>query len=147
MSWLSHTRSIRPSTPLTIYLGVSSLVDLARVRTLFFVHGTYVEAGVNLASFFVKLAIFSLELLDKGGILEDKWKTTSPEALAGIYSRALFSWLNPLFLKGFRQILTVESLPEPDDEILGATVPTALEARWEKGTFFPLEYLTLHGFM
>ncbi|KAK8064708.1 hypothetical protein PG994_007346 [Apiospora phragmitis] len=132
MSCLEHNRSVRPSTLLCLYFGISSVVDLARLRTLFFIPGCRVVAPVHLASFFVKLALLALEVAEKRRLLVGRWKDASPEAAASFYSRVFFVWLNPLFLKGYRNRLTVDYLTPLDEDILAASRPIELQERWEK---------------
>ncbi|KAG8410254.1 hypothetical protein J3458_017969 [Metarhizium acridum] len=132
VSYLEHTRSLRPSTPITIYLGISTLLDLARVRTLFFIPGSESVAKVYLASFCVKLIIFVLELTEKRRLLMPAWQDASPEAVGSVYNRVLFLWLNSLFLKGFRNFISINSLPTLDTELLKAADPTELAERWNR---------------
>ncbi|KAM3556796.1 hypothetical protein ARSEF4850_005373 [Beauveria asiatica] len=99
LSYLEHTRSVRPSTLLTLYLGLSTLLDLARVRILFYLQSTNHLAAVFLAGFCGKAVMFALEL------------------------RALFIWLNSLMVKGFRSSLTVDTLTPIDCDVLKASEP------------------------
>ncbi|QLI72089.1 ABC multidrug transporter B [Metarhizium brunneum] len=132
LSYLEHTRSLRPSTPITIYLGISILLDLARVRTLFFIPGSQSVAKVNLASFCVKLIIFLLELTEKRRLLLPAWQDASPEAVGSVYNRVLFWWLNSLFMKGFRNLISINSLPVLDTELLKTANPTELVEKWNR---------------
>lgn len=133
LSYLEHTRSLRPSTLVTIYLGISILLDLARVRTLFFIPGSQSVAKVNLASFCVKLIIFALELTEKRRLLLPAWQDASPEAVGSVYNRVLFWWLNSLFMKGFRNLISINSLPALDTELLETANPTELVEKWNRG--------------
>ncbi|KAK2865449.1 hypothetical protein FQN49_003561 [Arthroderma sp. PD_2] len=65
VSYLEHIRSVRPSTLLVVYLGLSILLDLARTRTLFFIQGSRIVALVFLSSFVVKVLSFVLEVTEK----------------------------------------------------------------------------------
>ncbi|KAM3556787.1 hypothetical protein ARSEF4850_005364 [Beauveria asiatica] len=69
LSYLEHTRSVRPSTLLTLYLGLSTLLDLARVRILFYLQSTNHLAAVFLAGFCGKAVMFALELYEKRRLL------------------------------------------------------------------------------
>lgn len=133
-SYLNHLRSIRPSTMLCVYLGTSSLLDLARVRTLFIIPESQTVAPIFLAGFLTKLLMFSLELREKRRLLCIEWKNASPEETSGVINRALFIWLNHIFLKGFRTILSIDTLTILDEEILSASKPTKLASRWAGGT-------------
>jgi ATP-binding cassette subfamily C (CFTR/MRP) protein 1 len=133
VSYLEHARSVRPSTLITLYLGLSSVFDLARLRTLFFIPGSQAVAKIFLAAYFVKLAIFSLELTEKRSLLLPPWQDASPEATSSVYNRGLFIWLNRLFFKGYWALLTVDSLLPLDAALLSASRPTTLLEKWRKG--------------
>lgn len=139
LSYLEHIRSVRPSTVMTLYLGVSCLLDLARLRTLFFVSNSDIVAKIFLASFFIKVAIFSLELIEKRGTLLPPWQDASFEATSSVYARVLFIWLNRLLFRGFRALLTMDSLMSLDKAILTASRPTALQWKWQKGLYIILQ--------
>ncbi|OAA75466.1 ABC transporter, transmembrane region, type 1 [Akanthomyces lecanii RCEF 1005] len=132
LSYLEHTRSVRPSTLLTLYLGLSTLLDLARVRTLFYLQSADDLAAVFLAGFCVKVVIFALELYEKRRLLRPKWQDSAPEATSSTYARALFIWLNSLMMKGFRASLTVDTLTPIDNDLLKASEPSSLLDRWNK---------------
>ncbi|RDA85904.1 hypothetical protein CP532_2703 [Ophiocordyceps camponoti-leonardi (nom. inval.)] len=131
-SYMEHMRSVRPSSLLSVYLSISLLTDMARVRTLFFMPESRTLAGILLASLLLKLVLFALESTEKRHLLRDEWKYVSPEDTSGFYSRALFVWLNAVFRKGFRTLLTIATLTPLDDEMLEASNPTKLIERWEK---------------
>lgn len=133
VSYLEHVRSVRPSTILSLYLGISSVLDLARSRTLFFIPGYDVVAKIQLAAYFVKLVLFAAEITEKRRLFMPEWEKTSTEAAASFYNRVLFIWLNQLFLKGYKTLLTVSTLMPLDQDILDASRPTKLQQRWRKG--------------
>ncbi|KAM3447999.1 hypothetical protein MY3296_008205 [Beauveria thailandica] len=132
LSYLEHTRSVRPSTLLTLYLGLSTLLDLARVRTLFYLQSANHLAAVFLAGFCVKVVMFALELYEKRRLLRPKWQDSAPEATSSTYSRALFIWLNSLMVKDFRSSLTVDTLTPIDGDLLKASEPSSLLDRWNR---------------
>ncbi|KAG6256393.1 hypothetical protein E4U23_001961 [Claviceps purpurea] len=139
VSYLEHVRSVRPSTILCLYLGISSLLDLASSRTSFFIPGYDVVAPIHLSSYFVKLVILTTEVVEKRKLLMWHCKNVSPEAAASFYSRVFFVWLNGLLLKGYRTSLTVDTLTPLDQDILGASRPDSLLDRWERVLDFTAE--------
>lgn len=56
----------------------------------------------------------------------------SPEATSGVLNRALFIWLNNVFRRSFRTLLTVDILTPLDADLLAASEPSALEERWQR---------------
>lgn len=135
VSYLEHARSVRPSTLLSVYLGISILLDTARVRTLFFIPDSQIFASLVLAGFLVKILIFGLEVTEKRCLLQPKWKDASPEATSGAISRALFIWLNHLFGRGFRALLTVDTLTPLDADLINSSKPTKLIECWKQCKF------------
>ncbi|KAH8659923.1 ABC transporter [Xylariales sp. PMI_506] len=132
VSYREHTYSVRPSTLLSVYLGASLILDLARVRTLFLIPDSLNLACIYFTSFVVKALLFVLESTEKQRNLNEKWKTSAPEETSGPINRALFIWTNQLFRQGFRTILTVDTLTDLDREILSASKPLKLKERWQK---------------
>ncbi|KAI1076073.1 ABC multidrug transporter [Whalleya microplaca] len=132
VSYLEHTRSVRPSTVVSVYLGISLLLDIARTRTLFFISGGHTVAAVFLASLLTKLVLLLLEISEKRSLIRPRWQNASPEATGGVYNRALFIWLNRLFVDGFRAYLTVDGLSALDEELLAASGPSRLMESWER---------------
>lgn len=133
LSYYEHAHSVRPSTLLDVYLGLSCLLDLARTRTLFFLPQSYPIASVFLAAFCVKVVILLLETVEKRHLLLRDCKDASPEDVSGIFNRSLFLWVNRLFISGFNNILTVDMLTPLDKEILDASQPDDLIDSWNAG--------------
>lgn len=132
VSYFEHTRSIRPSTLLIVYIGLSLLLDVARLRTLFLIPLLGAVPRVFFSSFVVKFIVLILEIYEKRRIIRHEWKTASPEATGSVVNRSLFLWLNKTLMQGFRTILTADSLPQLDNEILSASDPNALMAKWRQ---------------
>jgi hypothetical protein len=130
VSYLEHILSVRPSTLLSLYLGTSILLDLPRVRTLFFISERQIVAQLFLANFFIKILLFALEISEKRRLLSRTYQAASPEATSGVINRALFLWLNNLFLKGFRTLLTIDTLTPLDAELLDESKAWKLIENW-----------------
>jgi hypothetical protein len=113
VSVVEHSRSPRPSMLLNSYLFLTLLLDIARARTLFLLsdHGPkFIYSSVFGASVALKTGILVLEPCQKARWVT--WNATehSPEEMSGIFSLGVFFWLNKLFLAGYRQTFTIESL-------------------------------------
>jgi hypothetical protein len=133
VSYIEHVRCVRPSTVLSIYLTVSILLDLACVRTVLLL--PYDQAVPNLlrVSFVAKILLLAGEVKEKRSLFRDQWKNESPEATSGVFNRALFIWVNGIFVKGYRAVLTIDMLAPLDTELLSASNPSSLIDRWKKG--------------
>lgn len=121
LSLLEHARSLRPSLLLTIFLLLTILFDAAMTRTSWLanVHSELVtDAYIQMAALALKLAILFAESKEK-----KKWiigwsaQEHSPEETSGFISLAFMSWLNPLFLRGYHQHWTVDSLYAIDQRL------------------------------
>ena len=132
VSYQEHIRSERPPTVLTLYLGLSLLLDLARARTLLYVPKVHSSALLFLGCYCVKFAIFLLEIVEKRRLLKPKWQSISAENTSSVYSRSLFVWLNPLFVKGFKADLTQKDLLPIESAIVSASEPTSLKEKWNQ---------------
>lgn len=133
LSTLEHTRVVRPSTAITVYLGLSTLLDLARVRTLFYIPQLHNIAAISLAAYCVKTFVFILELVEKRSLIRPQWRVDSTETTGSVYNRSLLVWVNGLFIQGFRSWLTVDHLNSLDTHILSASDASDLLSKWEQG--------------
>lgn len=134
-SYLEHIFSVCPSTVLCVYLGTSTLLDLARTRTLFFLPESHAVACILLASYLVKVLMFFAENAELRSLLRPEWKHVSREETAGTINRSLFLWLNHIFIKGFKTLLSIDMLIPLDSGILSASKPVTLQERWDKGEY------------
>ncbi|CAI6082463.1 unnamed protein product, partial [Clonostachys chloroleuca] len=130
LSWLGHVRSLQPSNVLTLYLGTSAGLDLTRLRTLSDIPGSNSVTTIYLAALAVKVVLFFAELAEKRHLLLEQYAKAGPEETSGAINRAFFVWVNAVFAKGYKSILTVDNLPVLDKQILDATKPRSLEEKW-----------------
>ena len=132
LSYYEHSRSIRPSLLINLYLLLSLLLDAARVRTLWLIHDEVVRnlAVVMTISIAVKAAVLVLEAQDKRSILIGQFRDLPPEATSGIYNRSVFWWLNPLFRTGFSKILRIGDLYSIDDELRSSVMQKRFQEGW-----------------
>ena len=114
LSHLEHERSARPSILLSVYLFITSLLDVAQTRTLYLSADSRIEtaiAGVFTLSLALKIVVLFLEAQKKTKWV--RWVNSvlhSPEETSGIYSIGMYSWLNHLFFIGYRKPLEMQSL-------------------------------------
>ncbi|KAL9575830.1 hypothetical protein ACKAV7_000072 [Fusarium commune] len=113
LSWIEHSRAPRPSTAIAAYLSVTLLFDVARTRTAWLL----IPSGLNpnYASLLTAATALKAVMVYLESRQKEKWlgwdvKQHSPEETSGIWNLGVFFWLNTLFMKGYRVILTLESL-------------------------------------
>lgn len=134
LSAIEHSRSVRPSTLICVYLLVSILLDSVQVRTLFLrPYYSPALAGMVAAAVGLKTILLSIETQHKGKYL--RFKQYPPEELSGVFARTIFSWLNQLFFRGFRKILTLDDLFPTDSELGSDLLLRALKFNWVKCSF------------
>ncbi|EXK46342.1 hypothetical protein FOMG_00066 [Fusarium oxysporum f. sp. melonis 26406] len=124
LSWIEHSRAPRPSTAIAAYLSVTLLFDVARTRTAWLL----IPSGLNpnyayllTAATALKAIMVFLESRQKEKWLGWDVKQHSPEETSGIWNLGVFFWLNTLFMKGYRVILTLESLYPLDKALTAET--------------------------
>lgn len=136
LSYYEHTRAVRPSFLLNVYMFLTLLFDVARCRTLWlrnpnaYGHTIAVLFSVSVG---IKTLLFLLEGLEKTWILRPQYKDYPPEATASTYNRSFFWWLNPLFAKGFTSLIRLDELFVVDKDMLSERVHASLEGAWKKG--------------
>lgn len=122
LSWLENSRSARPSVLLSVYLSVTLLFDIAATRTTWLlstVQAGDLHARLSTCVLFAKFLLLGFEVQQKTRWLSWDLKEHSPEETSGLYSLGAFFWLNKLFMKGFRGVLSIDKL-YPLDQALAA---------------------------
>ena len=132
LSRVEHIYNLRPSTLLNIYIFVSVITDVARVRTLWLIKGDLAVAILYTCSTTLRFAMLLLEAMEKRHILRSIYPSPSSEEVSGIFNRSVLGWLNPLLLNGFRKILSVSDLLPIDSNLCGEALQTSLPRLWEK---------------
>lgn len=132
LSRLEHTRSVKPSFVLNVYLLGSVVFDAVQARTLFLKQGEPVILGLLTASIAIKFALLVVESRSKRPWLKAPYNSYSPEATSGIFNRSFFWWINPLLTRGFRKLITVEDLFTTDISLNSKVLLSEIEASWGK---------------
>lgn len=132
LSHLEHAKSIRPSFLISIYLVVTVLFDIARVRTQWLIGVGDAVATTLTASLAIKCILLLLEAAEKRSLLLGLGQHFSLESTSGPFSRGLFWWLNSLLLAGFGKILTLGDLPPISEKLDSGILSEDLRSAWEK---------------
>ncbi|KAK4224363.1 hypothetical protein QBC38DRAFT_18446 [Podospora fimiseda] len=133
LSYVEHSRNVRPSSLLNTYLFATLLFDIAHARTLWLRATddlTSVIAYVSVTSVVAKGFVLILEALEKRRFLRPEYLVYGPEATASVYSRSFFWWLNPLFRLGFRRVLDVDDLFALDKHFQASYEHNRFRAVW-----------------
>lgn len=132
--FIEHLYSFRPSLLLGSYLSVTLIFDIVAVRS-FFLRQITSEAGLRIAILASRAILMVLEELSKRSlfICEEKKKDIGKEQVAGFWGRALFLWLNPTLVLGFRKSFDSHDLDNVDDALKTETIRRDFQRHWSKG--------------
>ncbi|OJK01767.1 hypothetical protein ASPACDRAFT_25680 [Aspergillus aculeatus ATCC 16872] len=128
VSHREHTRSLRPSTVLNVYLLGTIPLDAARARTLSHMPGNAVIASIFIALVVCKFVLLVLEATGKRSLLA---RSLPPEQTAGIFDRSAFWWFNPLLLAGYKRLLTPGDLLAVDEDISLERSKAEIRQKWK----------------
>jgi ABC-type multidrug transport system fused ATPase/permease subunit len=81
--------------------------------------------------FVAKICLFAIESLPKSQAPSSPYYDSSPEARADMVNRALFWWINPIFVRGYSSTLEVPDLPVLDKSLSAKNSHHVLSNSWE----------------
>ncbi|KAF2470392.1 putative ABC multidrug transporter [Lindgomyces ingoldianus] len=134
LSFVDHSKSRRPSVLLSSYVVLTLLLDAAQARTLFLLSDRGIEiawSSIFVTALSLKCGILFLEAQGKSKWINWDQKEHSPEETSGIFSLGVFFWLNKIFLRGYRQILTIKDLYPLDSEMQGELLHQQFQRQME----------------
>lgn len=130
LSYHEHTRASSQSLFLSFYLIISSILDVASIRTAWIRAHEPALTGLLTAAFVVRLALLVLEEAPKNLIPSEK--TQSRETRAGAISRSVFWWLNGFLTLGYKSILDVNHIGPIAPKFDSRDLRKQLESVWDK---------------
>ncbi|KAF7158902.1 hypothetical protein CNMCM5623_004081 [Aspergillus felis] len=130
LSYWQHRRSPRPSTVLTLFLGSCIPLDAVRARTIWAVQTRtfFIVFVVGLGCDTVK---FIFECLEKAGHQPQDRDQLPRETTGNVFNRNFFWWLNPLLVRGFKEVLEVEKLSAIDERVNNETDADVFARKWD----------------
>lgn len=140
LSWLEHTKTIKPSPLICSYFILSVLLDTTQIRTLWTrVDDDRTLVAVFTASYSLRAIILLMESLPKN-LTRGADISRSPEDKCGVISRSLFLWMIPLLYKGYKQSLGVNDLYAPPIDAAPENLEEKLWRGWSNCKFTSLSY-------
>lgn len=130
LSHAEHTRSVRPSDIINLYLFITLLFDAAQVRTLWLDNAPRPLAIVFSITAVVKLLVAVAEAVEKRKILLFRYQNISPELTGGIYNRSFFWWLNTLMTTGFRRVIDEKDLYPIEEGMASSVLSQQAQTAW-----------------
>lgn len=130
LSWLEHTRSLRPSTVLLVYLFFSTVFDIVRSRTYWL---SEIPVGLQTSFTISTLAKFVLIIVESVETAAPTLHTgrNNPEMVSSVFNRVTFFWLGPLFWIGVRRQLHPHDLFDLDSSLSTETSSDAFLLAWK----------------
>ena len=132
LSSLEHTRSVRPSSIINVYILFSLLFDIPQARTLWLRSGPQSVPAIFTTGVSAKIAILYLEARSKRRSLFPPYRVYAPEALVSFYDRTVLWWLNPLFMQGYRSLISYEKLYNIEADLSSKDIEENFQPAWTK---------------
>lgn len=131
--YLTHRRSDRPSSLLSVYLSVTILLNAARSRS-FILREDRRRGALEITAGSLKLLLVVLEELPLKHYTPkapDRARGWISERIAGFWARSLFVWINKTLLTGFANVIDVKCLPELD--FSSESLSASFQSYWIEG--------------
>ncbi|KAL4880341.1 P-loop containing nucleoside triphosphate hydrolase protein [Aspergillus karnatakaensis] len=133
-SWFEHTRSIRPSLLISLFLFFSILLDLPRCRTLWMLSPSNAIPAVFTCSLGLRAIALVIESTEKRKLLLADEKTVARVSTSGPLNHSVFYWLTSLFLSGYKHTLSLQDLFPLSSELKTENLAVGLEKAWGNGS-------------
>ena len=130
LSYLDHSRSLRPSTLLSLYLAALTLLGIARIRTIWQVNVPPVSGSLTANFMITIICLFTESIERKKAATKLDWNTASPEQFSGFWNRASFAWLATTFRTGYAKILKLSDLPPLDTQLQSQALLVKVRTAW-----------------
>lgn len=111
------------------------LFNVARARSYISRGGLDAFGGLQVTVATLKLALVALEEVSKKSLFQNEpgRRSIGPETSGGFWNRLLFVWVNETLLIGFRNVISVEKLPEIGLEFSPERLSTKFQNKWKAG--------------
>jgi ATP-binding cassette subfamily C (CFTR/MRP) protein 1 len=139
---MEHNRSVRPSSVLQVYLIASIFAGAVQIRTLFLRRYVPTIARLQSTVLACQMLLLVIESWPKTRWVMPAEVSFSPEDFSGILGQSLYLWLNPLFFKGNRHILTIDDLSPISADLQSSHLQKGILKAWNKhGSSNPYSFL------
>ena len=143
LSFFEHSKSIRPSTILILFLSLTALFDAVKVRTLWFLYPGATLTILFTTSTIVKGLAAFLETTHKSKHALPKTNDRSPEEKCGIISLCLSLWLEELLRRGLRWQISLAHLYSLGVDMSAQRLELSFLQQWEKQRSDQRDHYTL----
>lgn len=135
LSHFEHCRTTRPSAIIQLFLLVTILLELPRLRTAWLLDGDdqNMIACLFTVTFALWVVLLQLESFQKWNHVTFPPESIPPEERQGIFGRTFFWWLMPMFFKGYSRTISMDDLFAIDDDLKGTRLHERLLKSWHSG--------------
>ena len=133
LSQWEHTRSIRPSALLQLYLMVALVVQAVHLRSLWLRNDDTTMRGLGLGQIIACAIFLAVESVSKESILLQRQKR-SPQDTNDVFSQRLFWWLNSTFRRGYTSVLAPTDLDKMDEDLSSTDPQRRFRLEWRRHT-------------
>jgi ATP-binding cassette subfamily C (CFTR/MRP) protein 1 len=134
---MEHSRSIQPSTITAMYLLSTIVGNCVQLRTLLLRGYTPALSRILSVTLAFKVLLLFGEAWPKTKYLKPGPTEYSPEETTSILTRSVFWWLNSLFWKGNKNILSSEDMFPLDQALHSAKLRDQALESWDKSKLLP----------
>ena len=135
LSWFEHTRSVRPSSLILIYLTTSVIGHAIQLSLFGYQQPNPGNLGLELTQICIELVLLVSESKEKGTILKSQYQGLSAEEFSSIIGKTFFLWIIPILQKGHGKILDHADLPKVDSKLSSESLRRKILLSWgQRGT-------------
>lgn len=133
MLYIDHRHCIRSSGFLAMYLLITFGIDIIKCRSYFIRSGLGALGSLAAATATLRFVLLILEERSKHHLLldDDLRNISGPEATCGFFTRLLFLFLYPMFMRGFSRQLRVSDLEKLGSDFSSKLLHQKLQNAWE----------------
>ncbi|CEJ94182.1 hypothetical protein VHEMI09730 [[Torrubiella] hemipterigena] len=126
-----HVHTFRPSSLLSIYCTLSTVVEIIRSRTFLLRPSLNVVGGLSLVIAIFKVVIVVLQEIPKPLKQDDADEKLAQDAVAGFWNRTFVIWINSTLFIGFRRSLSMNDLGSLGPDFSSHSLVQKFERIWE----------------
>lgn len=135
MLFMEHFYSYQPSTFLSLYFSITWLLEVVKTYSCFHRGGPVALRSLSILGCVTRFLLITTQEISKRRLVRDEKlrKSISSESASGFWNKAMFAWVNPTLLLGYRQTLKVEDLPPLAPQFHAENVFGTFKVKWDKG--------------
>lgn len=132
LSRYEHTRAVKPSHLLQLFLLLLLSCDVVRLRTLYLVeYPSSILATASIRAILI-CGLLVIESVNKRRLLKrDEDKNLPVEETIGLFTKRFFWYLNGLFKTGYRKVLTPGDLMSIDRSLVSDDIRSGFRKYWQ----------------